>query len=141
MNLKKPVLSNKFRISSPFGRRYHPIEKVWKGHGGIDIAVPKGTSVIAAADGVVKIVAELSGYGNVVYIDHGTFDGQKVETRYAHLSCFKVKPWQKVSAGQEIALSGGVPKEQGAGTSTGAHLHFEVRLNGEPKNPMEYFNT
>lgn len=138
MEIKKPVKMINMLISSPFGRRYHPIEKVWKGHCGIDIVVPKGAVVFTVADGIVKIASELSGYGYVIYIDHGEIDGQKVESRYAHLSKFLVKTWEKVSVGQKIALSGGVPGEKGAGSSTGAHLHFELRINGIPVDPSEY---
>lgn len=138
MNLQKPVNKPNLKITSPFGRRFHPIEKVWKGHCGIDIMVPKSTKVLSVADGIVVITSELKGYGNVIYIDHGIINGQKVETRYAHLSKFNVKPWQKVEAGQEIARSGGIPGEAGSGSSTGAHLHFEVRINGEPKDPLDY---
>lgn len=140
MILEKPVKMLNLLISSPFGRRYHPIDKVWKGHCGIDIIVPKGAVVFAVADGIVKITSELRGYGYVVYIDHGEIEGKRVETRYAHLSKFLVKAWDKVTLGQKIALSGGVPGEKGAGASTGAHLHFELRLDGVPVNPLEYFS-
>jgi murein DD-endopeptidase MepM/ murein hydrolase activator NlpD len=113
------------RLSSSFGNRFHPIDKRIKFHAGMDIAVPIGTSVTAAAGGTVKFAGESGGYGNLVVITHP--DGR--ETRYGHLSRIAVAAGAEVSAGQEIGLSGST------GKSTGPHLHFEVRENGVAVDP------
>ena len=94
-------------------------------HKGIDIALRKGDRVSVAFDGMVRIAKRCGGFGNVVIVRH--YNG--LETVYAHLSKVKVKPGQVVIAGQIIGLGGST------GHSTGAHLHFEVRLKGVPINP------
>ncbi|HEX3102233.1 MAG TPA: peptidoglycan DD-metalloendopeptidase family protein, partial [Pyrinomonadaceae bacterium] len=109
------------RLSSGFGNRFHPIDKMIKFHAGLDLAVPLGTPVGAAANGVVKFAGRDGGYGNLVIIQHP--DGK--ETRYGHLSKILVAQNDNVSAGQQIALSGST------GKSTGPHVHFEVRENGQ----------
>lgn len=97
-------------------------------HEGIDIAVPWGSNVYAADGGVVEFVGWLGGYGKLIIINHQ--NGYK--TYYGHLSRFLVSPGQKVAKGQLIAKSGST------GRSTGPHLHFEVRKNGVPQNPLAY---
>lgn len=115
-------LKSDFTRTSGFGTRWGRMHK------GIDLAVSVGTTVYAA-DGGTVIEAQYSGsYGNVVMIDHK--NGQ--ETRYAHNSQLLVKKGDKVYQGQAIAKSGNT------GRSTGPHLHFEIRVNGEPKNPLNY---
>jgi murein DD-endopeptidase MepM/ murein hydrolase activator NlpD len=100
-------------------------------HTGVDLAEPLGTPVLAAADGVVVAVASgRVGYGNYVVIAHG----QGVETLYGHLLAYIVKPGDSVSRGQLIGLEGS------SGFSTGPHLHFEVRINGQPTDPMLYLS-
>ena len=95
-------------------------------HRGIDIAAGTGASIYAADSGVVVLAAGVSnGYGNVIYIDHGN----GYSTVYAHLSQINVSACQSVHRGQLIGLAGST------GNSTGAHLHFEIRLNGTPVNP------
>ncbi len=121
-------------ISSKFGYRYHPILHVNKLHSGIDIPVPVGSQVVAAADGVVIYAGYLGGDGNTLIIDHGG----GLETLYAHLSQFLVRVGDKVQAGQTIAHSGGAAGSPGAGYSTGPHLHFETRVNGVPEDPLNY---
>ncbi|MDR1271813.1 MAG: peptidoglycan DD-metalloendopeptidase family protein [Clostridiales Family XIII bacterium] len=114
------------RLSSGFGDR-------WGGfHGGIDIAVPTGTPVRAAADGVVMTSAYHYSYGNYVLIDHGRRNGNSIATLYAHNSSLAVSPGQSVLAGQVIAYAGST------GDSTGPHVHFEVRVNGQRVNPMNF---
>ena len=118
-----PPLKKYTRISSSYQKsRYHPTLKVWRSHLGTDFAAPKGTPVLASAKGVVKYLATLTGYGNVVYLKHGT----KYLTVYAHLAGFKkgLRSGDKVSKGQAIGFVGST------GQSTGPHLHYEVRING-----------
>ena len=115
------------RITSPFGYRIHPILKYRKLHTGVDIGAPNGTPVVSAASGTVIASRFMGGYGNCIMIDHGG----KV-TVYGHLSSRAVSPGQSVSAGQTIGYVGST------GMSTGAHLHFEVRVNGAVQNPLNY---
>lgn len=115
-------------ISSSYGWRVHPILKTKKFHSGLDIAVASGTPVAAADDGVVLVSGWKGGYGNFVAIDHGG----GISTCYGHNSKLLVKVGDKVSKGQRIALSGNT------GLSTGPHLHFEVRIKGSPRNPLDY---
>ena len=118
-----PPLKKYTRISSGFQKsRYHPTLKVWRSHLGTDFAAPKGTPVFASAKGIVKHLATLTGYGNVVYLKHGT----KYLTVYAHLAGFKkgLRTGDKVSKGQAIGFVGST------GQSTGPHLHYEIRING-----------
>ncbi len=115
------------RITSPFGYRIHPILKVKKLHTGIDIGAPSGTSIVAAADGEVIKSGWNNSYGNMVMIDHGG----GIVTLYAHNSKLLVKKGDIVSRGQAISISGST------GRSTGPHLHFEVRVNGDYKNPKD----
>ena len=122
-----PVPGNT-RITSPYGYRIHPILKTKKLHTGIDIAAGTGTNVIAANDGTVIFSGYYGGYGYAVIIDHGG----KISTLYAHNSKLLVKEGDKVKRGQNIAKSGST------GLSTGPHVHFEVRENGQHKNPMPY---
>lgn len=110
------------RISSRFGARWGSM------HYGLDIAVPVGTPVRAAADGRVTWSGPRGSYGNLVIIDHG----QKVETRYAHNSRLVVKAGDTVKRGQIIAYSGNT------GRSTGPHVHFEIRYRGTPVDPEKY---
>lgn len=114
------------KVTSFFGFRIHPIRKNRSFHRGIDISSPIGTPVYAAKAGVVINTVFASGYGMLVIISHG----QSTYTRYAHLSKFKVKPGQRVKAGQVIALSGNT------GSSTGPHLHFEVLRGNKTINPI-----
>ena len=97
-------------------------------HKGQDISAPMGTPIIAAADGVVVIARRLRGYGNGIYIDHGN----GIETRYGHLSRIDVIEGQPVKKGQHLGLVGST------GRSTGPHLHYEVRINGQPTSPLLY---
>lgn len=116
------------RLTSFFGYRRHPIFKVVKYHTGIDIAVNTGTHAKAADSGVVIYSGWWGGYGNTVIIDHG----RNYSTVYAHLSRSLVRNGAKVEKGQTIALTGST------GYSTGPHLHFEIRVNGRPVDPMKY---
>lgn len=119
-----------YKITSPYGYRNHPILKKKKLHTGIDIAVPSGTSVVAANSGKVIYAGYNGGYGNTVIIDHGG----KISTLYAHNSKLLVKVGDQVEKGKAISKSGST------GLSTGPHLHFEVRENGQHVDPMKYLS-
>lgn len=117
-------------ITSSYGYRTHPVTGVYKLHSGVDIGAYTGTSVVAAADGVVTISGNHTAYGKYISINHGG----GVSTLYAHNSQLLVSAGESVKKGQVIAKSGNT------GWSTGPHLHFEVLINGSPVNPMQYFN-
>lgn len=97
-------------------------------HKGQDISAPTGTPVSVTADGVVVIARWVKGYGNGIYVDHGN----GISTRYGHLSRIDVVEGQTVKRGQQIGLVGST------GRSTGPHLHYEVRINGQATNPLPY---
>ena len=117
------------RISSNFGGRMHPIHKRWKAHKGTDFAAATGTPVKAASNGVVEFAGSQGGYGNTVVIQHR--DGY--ESAYAHLNGFAkgLRKGQRVRQGDVIGFVGST------GWSTGAHLHFEIRVNGVARDPMK----
>ncbi len=118
------------RLTSPFGNRVHPITGVVKLHTGMDIAAPTGTPVRAAGAGTVILARWFGGYGNAVVIDHGG----GLTTFYAHQNGLNVSAGQTVSTGDVVGWVGST------GFSTGAHLHFETRENGNPVNPANYLN-
>jgi murein DD-endopeptidase MepM/ murein hydrolase activator NlpD len=115
-------------ISSGFGNRVHPILGYSRFHAGIDFAASHGSAIRAADSGRVIFSGWYGGYGQTVIIDHGN----GVSTLYAHASRLYVNEGQNVQQGQSIAAVGST------GLSTGPHLHFEVRQNGNPVNPMAY---
>lgn len=115
-------------IGSGFGQREDPFLGGWAMHEGIDFVAEAGTPVVAAATGLVLVAERRPDFGNVVDIDHG--DG--LVSRYAHLSRITVKSGQIVRRGSEIGAVGST------GRSTGAHLHFEVRILGAPQNPAQF---
>ena len=117
------------RQTSGYGKRRAPTKGASTNHRAIDWATPTGTAIWASSGGTVSTAGWQSGYGYVVYINHP--DGN--QTRYGHLSKILVSVGQKVKQGQKIALSGNT------GRSTGPHLHFELRVNGTPVNPYNYF--
>lgn len=125
----KPIAG---RVTSPFGWRIHPIFKSRTFHSGLDIAGPYGSSVRASNSGRVIYSGWYGGYGKVVILDHGRYNGVPITTLYAHLSSFIVGVGDYVAKGQTIA------REGSTGYSTGPHLHFEVRINGQPCNPLNY---
>ena len=115
-------------VTSPFGWRTHPIFGTQQLHTGIDIGADYGDSVVAADGGVVIEADWMGGYGNAVIIDHGN----GVSTLYAHNSQLLVSEGQTVGKGQIISRAGAT------GYATGPHVHFEVRHNGTPVNPLNY---
>lgn len=119
-------------LTSLFGYRMHPIFHVLRFHAGIDIGAGYGAPVSAAAGGTVIFAGEASGYGTLVVIDHGTVDGRDIATAYAHMSALLVYDGQQVGQGQEVGRVGN------EGNSTGPHLHFEVRRDGDPVDPLNW---
>lgn len=119
------------RISDDYGYRMHPILGVKQFHNGIDMAAPGGTPILAAYDGTVVAAAYSSSMGNYVMIDHG----DSLYTIYMHASALYVSKGQEVSRGEKIAAVGTT------GRSTGNHLHFSVRLNGNYVNPWNYLGS
>ena len=118
-----------YTITSNYGMRVHPITGVYKLHTGVDISASMGTEFTAIANGVVVKAEYNSAYGNMVIIDHGG----GVQTLYAHGSEIVATLGQVVNAGDVILKVGST------GYSTGPHAHFEVRINGDFTNPMDYF--
>ena len=115
------------RISSPYGIRVHPVLHTIKMHTGVDYAAPTGTQILAPSDGLVSFRGWKGGYGNTIMITHAT----GIETLYGHMSAFinGVNEGSAVRAGDVIGLVGTT------GRSTGPHLHYEVRINGQHVNP------
>lgn len=111
-------------VSSPYGLRFGGTEF----HQGIDIAADMGTPIVATADGIVTAAGWNGGYGNMVDVDHGG----GVVTRYGHASALAVTVGQQVRRGEVIAYVGST------GRSTGPHVHYEVRVDGQPVNPAGY---
>ena len=116
------------RLTSTYGMRVHPITGAYKLHTGIDISAPLGTSFIAAANGIVSKATYNAAYGNMVIIDHGG----GVQTLYAHGDQILVQLGQTVAAGTEVLKVGST------GYSTGPHAHFEIRVNGQTVNPLNF---
>ncbi|MNI10557.1 Murein DD-endopeptidase MepM [compost metagenome] len=121
---------NGARLSSGYGTRVHPITGKVKAHTGVDLAASEGTDIHAAEGGIVIVAEWWGGYGNTVIIDHG----DNVWTLYGHIrnGGLKVEKGEQVKKGQKIAEVGST------GNSTGPHCHFEVRINGNPVDPMPY---
>jgi murein DD-endopeptidase MepM/ murein hydrolase activator NlpD len=124
-----PTLMPTFgHITSLYGPRMSPYAQRIKMHEGVDIGAPIGNSILAPADGVVTFAGAKSGFGNFVQIDHG----YGIETIFGHASAVTVKKGQKLARGDRIAIVGNT------GYSTGPHVHYEVRVNGTPVDPLYY---
>ena len=137
--LQKSVLKDMLPNSSPvdaafnsssYGWRIDPFNGNKAFHEGLDFTANSGTAIHAAADGIVSTAERTPDYGNIVKIDHGS----GLETRYAHASKLLVKPGERVIKGQVVAQVGST------GRSTGPHLHYEIRLNGNALDPRKYLN-
>lgn len=124
--MRKPLQTA--RMTSPFGLRVHPLHKSWRQHNGVDWAAPIGTPILATGDGVILKAGWAGGYGKHIEIQHAN----GYVTTYSHMSGFadKIKPGTKVVLGQTIGYVGST------GASTGAHCHYEVRINGAAVDPM-----
>ncbi len=136
-SVERPFLRSplKFmRVTSTFGMRFHPLQRVQKMHYGVDYGAPTGTPAHAIADGVVSFAGwNPHHYGNLVCIRHRDRDSNSViETRYGHLSKIHVRTGQVVKQSVVIGLVGAT------GRVTGPHLHFEFRVNGKPKDPAKF---
>jgi murein DD-endopeptidase MepM/ murein hydrolase activator NlpD len=121
--------------SSDFGMRYDPYYHVWQLHAGVDLAAPTGTPIYAAADGRVVRAGWNGGNGNYTCLSHGLYQGQNLSTCYGHQSAILVGAGQSVHRGQLIGRVGST------GASTGSHLHFEVRLDGTPVQPLNWLDA
>lgn len=117
-----------YRISSPYGYRIHPITKTRRFHTGVDIPAPYGSKALAGANGKVIFTGWKGAYGNTIIVDHGG----GMASMYPHLSGYLVKVGDQVTQGQAIGKIGT------SGWSTGAHIHYEVRINGKHTNPIPY---
>ncbi len=115
-------------VTAGFGQRMDPFSGEGAFHAGLDISAPSGTSVVAAADGIVFYAGPDQGYGNEVLVDHG----YGIKTKYGHLSKIYVVLGQEVRRGQKIGAVGTT------GKSTGPHLHYEVLIHETPVNPTKY---
>jgi murein DD-endopeptidase MepM/ murein hydrolase activator NlpD len=118
--------------SSDFGMRYDPFYKVWQLHAGVDLAAAGGSPIWAVQSGKVFRAGWNGGYGNYTCIYHGTYQGKGFASCYAHQSAILVRSGQQVSQGQVIGRVGTT------GASTGNHLHFEIRLDGKPVDPVPW---
>lgn len=115
-------------LTDGFGGRSDPFTGESGNHGGVDISSANGQSVRSPADGVIVKAQWENGYGNVIYVSHG----YGYSTRYGHLSGFNARPGQRVKRGDVVGFVGST------GRSTGPHLHYEVRVNNSPVNPLAY---
>ena len=120
------------RITSPFGWRTHPIFNSKSFHSGVDIGGPNLGAIRASNSGKVIYSGWYGGYGKVVIVEHGIVNGKPITTLYAHMNSIAVSNGQRVTKGQIVGYEGTT------GYSTGPHCHFEVRVNGQPNNPLNY---
>lgn len=130
--IRMPLVSGSYTLVSGFGKRIHPIFKTARQHNGLDLAARPGTQVLATGDGIVQETpGNLAGYGTVVFINHG----HGYYSLYAQLLEARVKPGQKVRAGDVIGFAGNT------GISIGPHLHYEIWKNGKPVDPIRFLLT
>jgi len=125
-----PALVKRRGITSPYGYRKDPFTLRVRHHDGTDITAPSGTPVLATADGKVTFAGYDGDYGKIVRISHGN----GMETGYGHLQSYSVAPGQTVKRGDLIGKCGTT------GRTTGAHIHYEVRINGKTVNPSKYIS-
>ncbi|MCK5779993.1 MAG: M23 family metallopeptidase [Psychrilyobacter sp.] len=131
----KPVLKNfreplkSMKVNSPYGYRNHPVLGRKILHAGVDLHAAMNTAVYSSYTGTVTFAGWQNGYGKIIIINHGN----NYETRYSHLNRILIKKGQRIATGQVIGKSGKT------GRVTGPHLHFEIRFNGKPTDPMKVF--
>ena len=132
-----------YTVTSEFGYCTHPITKIYKLHSGIDIVGKIHGNILSVADGEVVWAGLRGAYGNCINIKHTLEDGTEFYSFYAHLARIDVSKNQIVTQGQVIGIQGGAKTDPGHGSSTGSHLHFEIRLssNGNFQNPREYIGN
>jgi murein DD-endopeptidase MepM/ murein hydrolase activator NlpD len=116
------------RVTSGFGRRFHPIFKNWRDHRGVDLGAPAGTPIKATSDGTVTFVGTQRGYGNIIVVKHRN----DISTAYAHLSAFATG----LKAGSKVEQSQIIGKVGATGAATSAHLHYEIRVGNVAHDPM-----
>lgn len=119
------------RLSSGFGQRRAPVRGASRNHKGLDIPGAVGSPIYATANAIVGRAEWVRGYGKYVELEHGN----SIETRYGHMSALNVTAGQRVRKGDIIGYMGST------GRSTGSHLHYEVRIGGEPVNPTSFLST
>ncbi len=119
-------------LTSRYGYRTHPIYGDVRFHAGVDMGAPIGTTVHASDAGVVTYAGYASGYGTLVIVSHGVVNGRDLSTAYAHMSALSVSEGQRVGKYEKVGEVGN------EGNSTGPHLHFEVRRDGDPVDPLDY---
>lgn len=119
------------QLTSSYGMRTHPVLGGRRAHKGVDLAGPVGTPIHATADGVISMAQWFSSYGLYVALEHGG----NIQTRYGHMSRLNVAAGQHVRKGDVIGFIGST------GRSTGPHLHYEVRVNGDAVNPIPYMQA
>ena len=127
----RPPLTSRYRLTSPYGRRLHPVDHVWRLHTGQDLAGhPAGSAVVAAAGGTVAAAGWGGPYGNRVILSHGN----QISTMYGHLARIdpRIRPGGVVAAGQRLGVEGST------GTATGIHLHFQIERSGRPVDPVRF---
>ena len=119
---------NNANLTSDYGMRTHPVIGGRRAHKGVDLSAPTGTPIYATADGIVSRANRFSSYGLFVSIEHGA----SLQTRFAHMSRIAVADGERVEKGDIIGYVGST------GRSTGPHLHYEVRIDGQAVNPIPY---
>lgn len=133
--LRAPMLGQaalpSYRVTSEFGPRRDPVNGRNAWHQGVDFAAPPNTQVVSTAPGIVLSAGRRGGYGIMVEVNHGA----GIKTRYAHLSRALVVPGQALAGGEPLGVIGA------SGRSTGRHLHFEVRIEDRPVDPMKFLNS
>ena len=135
-SVPRPVVTNevigenkgRLAISSPFGWRSDPIQGIRRRHAGVDLPGPSHAKIFATGAGIVRFAGRAGGYGNMIEVDHPG----GVTTRFGHLARIFVRAGTQVSQGQIIGAMGST------GRSTGTHLHYEVRISGQPVNPLAF---
>ena len=125
-----PLKNSKFRLTSPFGYRTHPVYKTKRFHSGVDFGAAKGVPIYSVQNGTVLRAGTARGYGNYIVIDHGS----GIKSAYAHMNEMFIKKGQSIKKGDKIGSVGMT------GTATGNHLHFEIISNNKKTNPMNYIS-